>query len=221
MGGGGAVAVLADPEGEHAMSTPSYPPNPDEPEASRPAGGPPRYVPSGEQHGAGPYDAQQYGGDRRADVAPPPEVQKLLTLTLVSAAIYLINQVLALIAGTDVTQMYQQMDLSAEEATAMAARAQTFATLTTVIVLVVAAVVYGLVYTFLKKGRNWARVLGIVLAVLSVVSTVVGLVAAMAYGGPGLIALLLGVVFVVVNILWLVTALKAPVKAWYNPYSSM
>ena len=202
------------------MSTPSYPPNPDDPEVSRPAGGPPRYVPSEQQYGAGPYGAEQYGGDRPADVPPPPEVQKLLTLTLLSAAIYLFNRVLALIAGPDVEQMAQQLGLSAEEANAAATQSQAFYTVSTVVVLVIAAAIYGLVYVFLKQRKNWARVLGIVLAVLSVVSTIVGLVSTMAYGGPGLVTLLVGIVFTVVNVLWVLTAVKAPVKAWYNPYFS-
>ena len=202
------------------MSTPSYPPNPDDPGPSGPNGGPPRYVPSGDQYGAGPYGAEQHGGNRRADVPPPPEVQKLLTLTLVSAAIYLFNRVLALVLGTDVTQMSEQLGISPEEANAVAAQTQALMTVVTVGVLVAAAALYGLVYVYLKKGQNWARVLGMVLAVLSVVSTVIGLFAAMAYGGPGLVTLLLAILFTVVNILWLVTAVKAPVKAWCTPNSS-
>ncbi|GAA1763950.1 hypothetical protein [Kocuria aegyptia] len=181
-------------------------PYPQQPEGAR--GGLPQYQATGDQYGAG---AGHPG-------AAPPEVKRLLTLTLVSAAVYLLNDIVGLVvaATADTAAMYREMGLSADQ---IAAAEQTggIATVTGIVMLVIALGLYALVYVFLKKGKNWARVLGIVLSVLSVIGTLIGLLGAMAYGGLGIVLLVLGLVLVVVNVLWLVTAFKAPVKQWYAP----
>ena len=161
-------------------------PYPQQPEGAR--GGPPQYQAGGDQYGA------HQGGHPGA---APPEVKRLLTLTLVSAAVYLLNQVVGLITAAD--------------------QASGIGQITGIVMLVIALGLYALVYVFLKKGKNWARVLGIVLSILSVVGTLIGLLGAMAYGGLGIVLLVLGLVLVVVNVLWLVTAFKAPVKEWFTP----
>ncbi|MEX5296045.1 hypothetical protein QYM41_12280 [Kocuria sp. CPCC 205268] len=186
-------------------------PYPQQPEGPR--GGPPQYqAGGGDQYGAG-----QYAGGGRPGAAPP-EVKRLLTLTLVSAAVYLLNGLVDLFATAtvDMTETYREMGLSPEQI-AVAEQTGGVATVTGVLVLAVALGLYALVYVFLKKGKNWARVLGIVLSVLSVLGTLIGLLGVMAYGGLGIVLLVLGLLLVVVNVLWLVTAFKAPVKHWFAP----
>lgn len=187
-------------------------PYPQQSDGSR--GGPPQYQASGDQYGAGQYRGGQNGGGRPG--AAPPEVQRLLTLTLVSAAVYLLNGLVDLIASAtvDMTESYRDMGLSADQI-AVAEQTGSVATVTGIVVLAVALGLYALVYVFLKKGSNWARVLGIVLSVLSVVGTLIGLLGVMVYGGLGIVLLVLGLLLVVVNVLWLVTAFKAPVKHWF------
>jgi hypothetical protein len=182
-------------------------PYPQQPEGAR--GGPPQYQAGGDQYGA------HQGGHPGA---APPEVKRLLTLTLVSAAVYLLNDIVGIIAATtvDSTEMYREMGLSADQIAA-ADQASGIGQITGIVMLVIALGLYALVYVFLKKGKNWARVLGIVLSILSVVGTLIGLLGAMAYGGLGIVLLVLGLVLVVVNVLWLVTAFKAPVKEWFAP----
>jgi hypothetical protein len=182
-------------------------PYPQQPEGAR--GGLPQYQATGDQYGAG------HGGGRPG--AAPPEVKRLLTLTLVSAAAYLLNQVLGLIStsSTDMTASYEQAGLSAEQI----AQTQSVATVVAVGVIVVALALYALVYVFLRKGRNWARVLGIVLAILSTLAVLLGLLTTVMMGlsGLGMVGLAVGLALVVVNVLWLVTAFKAPVKHWFAP----
>ena len=182
-------------------------PYPQQPEGAR--GGPPQYQAGGDQYGA------HQGGHPGA---APPEVKRLLTLTLVSAAVYLLNDIVGIIAATtvDTTEMYREMGLSADQIAA-ADQASGIGQITGIVMLVIALGLYALVYVFLKKGKNWARVLGIVLSILSVVGTLIGLLSAMAYGGLGIVLLALGLALVVVNVLWLVTAFKAPVKEWFAP----
>ena len=181
------------------------------PEPTGPAGGPPRYTQTGDQYGAG-----------RPDVATaPPELQRLLTLTLVSAGLYLLSQLVSLFTAdaASTADALQEQGLSAAEAASLAEQTAGVAMITSIAVIVVALVVYALVYVFLRKGRNWARVLGIVLAILSTLGVLLGLVTTALVGlsGLGVVGLLLGLVLVVVNVLWLVTAFKAPVKEWFTP----
>jgi hypothetical protein len=182
-------------------------PYPQQPEGAR--GGPPQYQATGDQYGAG------HGGGHPG--AAPPEVKRLLTLTLVSAAIYLLNQVVGLIttAGTDMSASYEQAGLSADQI----AQTEGVATIFSVGIIVLALALYALVYVFLKKGKNWARVLGIVLAILSTLGVLLGLLTTALIGlsGLGIVGLFLGLLLVVVNVLWLVTAFKAPVKHWFAP----
>lgn len=183
------------------MSDP-YSPQPDDAR-----GGPPQYQATGDQYGAG------------RPGAAPPEVKRLLTLTLVSAGLYLLNEIVGLIVAStvDMTERYREMGLSAEEI-AVAEQAGGITVVSGIVTLVIALGLYALVYVFLKKGKNWARVLGIVLSVLSVVGTLIGILGAMAYGGLGIVLLVLGLLLVVVNVLWLVTAFKAPVKHWFTAH---
>ncbi|MFI7581192.1 hypothetical protein [Kocuria kalidii] len=167
-------------------------------------GGPPQYQATGDQYGAG------------RPGAAPPEVKRLLTLTLVSAGLYLLNEIVGLVvtSSVDLTERYREMGLSAEEI-AVAEQTGGVALISGIVTLVIALGLYALVYVFLKKGKNWARVLGIVLSILSVIGTLIGVLGALAYGGSGIVLLVLGLLLVVVNVLWLVTAFKAPVKHWF------
>ena len=182
-------------------------PYPQQPEGA--GGGPPQYQATGDQYGAG------HGGGHPG--AAPPEVNRLLTLTLVSAAVYLLNQVVGLLttSSTDMTASYEQSGLSADQI----AQTESVAMITTVVLVVIALALYALVYVFLKKGKNWARVLGVVLAILSTLAVLLGLLTTVMMGlsGLGVVGLVLGLLLVVVNVLWLVTAFKAPVKHWFAP----
>lgn len=181
--------------------------------APEPAGGLPRYTPTGDQYGAGRPDP----------ATAPPEVRRLLTLTLASAVLYLLSQLVSLF-GTDTADTadaLQQQGLSAAEAATLAEQTAAIGMVAAIVLIVVALVLYALIYVFLKKGRNWARVLGIVLLILSTVLTALGIVTTLALGGLaagglGIVVTLLSVAFVVVNVLWLVTAFKAPVKRWFS-----
>jgi hypothetical protein len=181
-------------------------------------GGPPRYTPAGGQQGAGQYGSGYGGGPQGGP--PPPPVRRLLTLTLVSAALYLLSGVVSAVvtATMDVGGMYERMGLPADQAAqadSMAGQMGGITALTTVITLAVGLGIYALVYVFLRKGANWARILGIVLAVLSAVNQLFGFFGAWLFGSWGIVLVALGLAVVVVNVLWVVTAFKAPVRDWF------
>lgn len=183
------------PPKEIPVSNP-YPDRPGKPS------GPPSYNAAG---------GDQYGAGRPA--AAPPELGRLLTLTLASAGLYLLNQLVGLYASStaDMSETYEQLGLSADQI----AQTQSTAMVTSIVMLLIALGLYALVYVFLKKGKNWARILGIVLSILSIVTSGIGLFGALMYGGVGIVLLILGLLLIVVNVLWLVTAFKAPVKQWF------
>lgn len=172
-------------------------------------GGPPRYTPAPGQYGTGPH------GQRSAPA--PPEHKRLLNLTLASAGLYLLHGVVSMIAvaATDLAELYERMGVPAGQAGALTGRLGGLTTLTGLVGLALAAGLYALVYVFLKKGRNWARILGIVLAVLGAVNVLFGLLGSWLYGTWAIALIAVGLALAVVNVLWLVTALRAAVVHWF------
>jgi hypothetical protein len=117
-------------------------------------------------------------------------------------------------ATTDLTGAYERLGVPADQAQAMADQSGG-STVFSLIMLVIALGAYGLVYTGLKKGKTWARVLGIVLAILSIIGTVFGFVGSLIFGGWAIALIAIGVAVLVVDILWLITAFAKPVAAWF------
>lgn len=189
------------------MSTPP-PQSPEQP--SYPPGGP---------SGAGmPYyhpGQDQYGRADRG--APPPQHARLLKLTLASAGLYLLNLVVSLVVTStvDLTAAYERLGFTTEQAQ-LAATEASGSVLSTIISAVIALGLYALVYTGLKKGRNWARIVGIILAILSAIGTVFGVFGSLLFGGWAVVLIALTVAVLIVDILWLITAFKAPVRAWFT-----
>ena len=80
---------------------------------------------------------------------------------------------------------------------------------------------YLLVYFGLRKRRNWARITGIVFAILSVVVTLPGLLLTPLMGGSGMFFILVSVLSVAVNIWWLVLAFNRPISRYLQQRSLM
>lgn len=187
-------------------------PNPDQfppPHEHSPGdpGGLPRYTPSADQY-----------GQHRGPVPAPPQHRRLLSLTLVSAGLYLLSGIVSMIAtlNTDLGEIYERMGVPADQAGALTGQLSGLSVAGGLIGLAVALGLYVLLYVFLKKGRNWARILGIVLAILSAVSVLFGFLGTWLYGAWAIPLIAIGIAFIVVNILWLVTAFKAPVARWFT-----
>jgi hypothetical protein len=192
------------------MTTPSSP-HPDQFSRAQQA-------PSGPAPGAMPsYQPVQGQYGRTGRGAPPPQHARLLKLTLASAGLYLLNLLVTLVVTStvDLTAAYERLGFTAEQAQ-LAATQATGSTVSTIITAVIALGLYALVYSGLKKGRNWARILGIILAILSAVGTVFGVFGSLLFGGWAVVLIALTVAVLIVDILWLITAFKAPVRAWFT-----
>ena len=198
------------------MSTPpdnpDNPGHPDEPARS----GPPRYTPPGG------HDRARDGHGQQHDPAPaPPQLKRLLGLTVASGALYAaLGVVVTVIYATmDFAAMYQRMGVPAEDAGqigTMVEQMRGISIASGVIGLVVLVGLYVMEYVFLSKGANWARILGIVLAILSAVGFLGNLFGFWLYGQWAIVLIGLGIAFIAVNIAWLVTAFGAPLRAWFT-----
>ena len=198
------------------MSTPpdnpDNPGHPDEPARS----GPPRYTPPGG------HDRARDGHGQQHDPAPaPPQLKRLLGLTVASGALYAALGVVVTIIYTtmDFAAMYQRMGVPAEDAGqigTMVEQMRGISIASGVIGLVVLVGLYVMEYVFLSKGANWARILGMVLAILSAVAFLGNLFGFWLYGQWAIVLIGLGIAFIAVNIAWLVTAFSAPLRAWFT-----
>lgn len=207
-------------------TTPNEPRNPDygnQPGAGQPnpAGQPgPGQDPQGApQHGygqqGGKYGTTEYNPNQYTGLVERPGLlDKLLKLTLLSAAMYVVYTIVGIIANstTDLVQVYRDQGLSTEQAEAIASGS---GIVQTIIVLVISLLLYFLVYRGLAKGKNWARILGTVFAALSILSYLFGMLGALIYGGLGILMIVISVIAIVVNIMWIVTAFKAPNSAYF------
>ncbi|TDL42449.1 hypothetical protein [Kocuria rosea] len=197
------------------MSTsPDNPDNPGHPyEPAR--GGLPRYAPPGG------YDRARDGHGQQHDPAPaPPQLTRLLGLTVASGALYAaLGVVVTIIYSTmDFATMYQRMGVPAEDAGqigTMVEQMRGISMASGVIGLVVLVGLYVMEYVFLSKGANWARILGIVLAILSAVGFLGNLFGFWLYGQWAIVLITIGIAFIAVNIAWLVTAFRAPLRDWF------
>ena len=156
-----------------------------------PQGGP-NGQPSGQQYGqaGGKYGTAEYNpGQYTGTMERPSTVDRLLKLTLISLGIYVLNGIVGLIASANVDylQYFKDKGLSTEMATKAADQAAGVGgTAGTVVGLVVTAALYLLVYTFLKKGKNWARILGTVFAAIAILSSLFSVFGLGIYPAPWL-----------------------------------
>lgn len=175
-------------------------------------------APNGPAPGAMPsYQPTQDQYGRTGRGAPPPQHARLLKLTLASAGLYLLNLLVSLVVTStvDLTAAYERLGFTTEQAE-LAATQAAGSTVSTIITAVIAIGLYALVYTGLKKGRNWARIVGIILAILSAIGTIFGVFGSLLFGGWAVVLIALTVAVLIVDILWLITAFKAPVRAWFT-----
>ena len=143
----------------------------------------------------------------------PPERDRLLRLTRLSAGLYTLAILggLVLYALYGPAAVYEQAGWSSEEARLFAAAGGLIA----VLVLVAALWLYRVVYQGLKRGKKWARRLGMVCAVVSILGTGLGLFQPLIYGGWEVLHILIRISGIVVDALWLITVFRKPLPHWF------
>ena len=189
-----------------------------------PQGGP-NAQPSGQQYGqaGGKYGTAEYNpGQYTGTMERPAVFDRLLKLTLVSLGLSVLSSILSFIglATMDMDAALREQGTTSTEVNGTDATALVgiIGTGSIIAGLAISVGLYLLVYFNLKKARNWARILGTVFAAISVVLGIIGL-----FGDAGgmstgiyIAGIVLGIIKIVVDILWIVTAFKAPNTAWFN-----
>jgi drug/metabolite transporter (DMT)-like permease len=134
-------------------------------------------------------------------------------LTRVSAGMYTLAVLGALILffSSNPTATFEELGMPADQAGWFTADIGFGALFGSAIALSL----YVLVYKGLKRGRNRARVFGIAFASISILGTVAGLFQPLAYGGWEVLHILIRISGIIVDTLWMITALRKPLPRWF------
>lgn len=175
----------------------------------------------GSKYGTAAYNPQQSFEQGR-----PAKVATLHKMTIASLVIWLLSIISGIIMSLSpefeeqMRQAYIDGGMGEEMAAQAAEAAGTFGIITTVVMAIVALIPYILVLIGVPKGKNWARILGIVFAIIAVLFTIYGLATSgmsLQIGGAmSIVGLILNVLFLVVNIYWLVLAFNGRVADWFK-----
>lgn len=177
----------------------------------------------GPRFGTDPYDPSAVGGP----MAEPKQFGRLKQLTLLSLAIFVVQGIIGLIpamTGSMRDQVAEQLEaqgatsgLSEEELQSMIDMGMAGGLAFAIGSLVVGIIVYVIVYFGLVKRQNWARIVGIIFAIIGALFSLINGVTGVGVGVDAtatMISSLLLLVGAVVAIFWLVTAFNGQVKAY-------
>ncbi|TLP76898.1 DUF3784 domain-containing protein [Nesterenkonia sphaerica] len=179
------------------------------------AGRPPEPGPSSSRYGTEPYDPQAYG----RPVPEPEKFRKLKRFTLLSLAVYLINQLVSFIMMNTATFREQmisdfQQQLTAAGQTVDRSDIEGYLSMVlgvTVVFALIGLGIYLMVYYGLRAAKSWARIVGIIFAVLGAFFGIFGFV----LGGPTDFAtVVVTLIWIGVNVYWLVLAFNPDVARY-------
>lgn len=170
--------------------------------------------------GPGEYDPAEFGGP----VREPRNYRTLKMLTLLALAFYLLNTIVSTLASQSqafaeaTRQMLQDMGMPSAEVEATVQQQATGPTPQQLIMGVLGIALFLAVYLGLTKRKNWARVTGIVFAILGVVATLGGTLLIIApllgSGGLGIFSVTVTGLYAAVSIYWLVLAFTRGVREY-------
>ncbi|OFR90750.1 hypothetical protein HMPREF2863_05810 [Micrococcus sp. HMSC067E09] len=194
----------------------------------QPPQGWPQQPPPGDRYGTTPYEA--YGMQRLEE---PPKYRALLTATLVSLAVYVVSAVPGFLMLGDAAGFRSMIDESiAEQGRQLSAdQLESIDQVLGIVTgmgmafmafwMLVVVGLYLLVYVGLRGRRNWARVTGIVFAILALVFTLPSLFALPFMGGAGMFSAVVSLVSVAVDIWWLVLAFNGQISRYLEQRALM
>lgn len=175
---------------------------------------------TGSKYNTVPYEPM----DRyNTKVQRPRQVGILRNLTLVSLILYVVSAIPAVIVATDEALVEQTLreagTLTQAQIDDMLDATVFTGMITTIVTTALAVILYLVVLFGIAKAKNWARTLGIVLAIIGGLLTLFGFVTS--FGGLSaaptltIMSLVLGGVWLIVTIWWLVTAFGAPIRLYF------
>lgn len=175
------------------------------------------------------YGTAAYDPSRSFDQAKPDKVGTLRSMTLVSLVLWTLSNILSAVVMLDpsfedtLVQTYLDAGLSQEQAEQAASAGGTVGLVFALVVFVITLVPYILVLIGVPKGRNWARILGIVFAIVGIVYVGFGVFGSLGTlgdsGVAGIGSFVLSLLFIIANIYWLVLAFNRRVTEWFSARS--
>lgn len=172
------------------------------------------------------YGTAAYDPGRSFDQAKPAKIATLRTATLVSLVLWTLSNILSVLLVLDpsyqdtLRQSFLDAGLSQEQAEQAVSMGGAIGLVFSLVIFVVTLVVYLLVLIGIPRGRNWARILGIVFAILGIAWVGFGAVGSLgtlgSVGALGIGSFVLSLLFLVANIWWLVLAFNRPVAQWFS-----
>lgn len=175
----------------------------------------------GSRYGTAPYDP-----GRSFDQGRPAKVATLRTATVVSLAIWVISGVMGALLSLSpafqdtLRQTYLDAGVSQEQAEQAASLTGSIGVVFGIIILVIGLVPYTLILVGIPRRWNWARILGIVFAILSILYTVYSLISTAGIlatvGALAIVSSIASLLFLIVNIWWLVLAFNRPIAQWFS-----
>ncbi|GFZ76278.1 hypothetical protein [Nesterenkonia alkaliphila] len=184
----------------------STPPNDGSPQWGSPAEGHndaaanPYPATPGGKYGTDAYNPNAYGGP----VQEPAKYGKLKQFTLLSFGLYVLSAIISLVpmftgeAEEVAREQLANQDLGGMSVDEVLSVSMAVAWAIILVPLVIAIGLYLLVYFGLKNNKNWARVLGIVMAIIGILLT-----AGTLLFNLGALATVFGLVTLVVTVAWL------------------
>lgn len=182
---------------------------------AQPAGGP-----------AGKFGTTGYdpGAAYNAPMEEPRQYSLLKTMTLVGLGLYVLSQLIGMVPllGEEGRQaMEDSIAATGQPVSEEMLDASIAIGIGTVVVLTLIALgLYLMVYFGLKKVKNWARITGLVFAIIGLVFTVgaFALDTSMLTTAFGLISLAVSVAWAAVTVYWLVLSFSTPVRDYMDQY---
>lgn len=175
--------------------------------------------------GGNKYGTAGYNPDQNFEMTKPPQVNRLFQMTMASLLLFLLINVLSIAAlfqpgmrDTLATQLEESgqalpQGMSMDEFVTFS---QISGAITFGILVLLGVVIYALVLLGIKKRWGWARILGIIAAIIGVIYALWTIIASLGatVGVLDIIAVLLTVVFAAVGVYWLILAFNGQVAAW-------
>ncbi|WP_144790663.1 hypothetical protein [Kocuria palustris] len=155
----------------------------------------------------------QWNGAPATTTGAPGNLKRLRSLLIASAVLFLLLALAQIIGRTtmayarslqDAAQMYEGLGIpmSGAQTGGLAFG------VSNIISWVVTLALYALVFVLLTRAPGPARILGIILAILGSIGALFAFISAFAYGWAAILVILAGLAFIVVNIMWIVQAVK-------------
>lgn len=177
-------------------------------------------APTGSKFGTSGYDP---GASYNAPIAEPKQYSLLKTMTLASFGLYVLSALVSMIPmltgeAEDMARAeLEGVDLGGASVDDALAMGMVFAWGFVLVPLVIAVVFYLLVYFGLKNVKGWARITGVVMAIIGLVVTLGTLL----FGGGFestlmIIGLIISLVWAAVTIYWLVLAFNSQVRDYMD-----